>query len=56
MNGDQITLLVVGISTKNGQSKKEQKIYIFMGYLLQGLVTIGEKIGHGASLQNKFIY
>ena len=43
MNGDQITLLVVCISTKNGKSKKEQKRYIFMVYLFKGLVAIGEK-------------
>ena len=41
-NGDQITLLVVGIPTKK-QPKKEPKRYIFMVYLLQVLVAIVEK-------------
>ena len=52
-NGDQITLLVVGIPTINGQSKK--KMYIH-GVSISGLVAIGDKNGHGAPLQNKFIY
>ena len=41
-NGDQITLLVVSIRTKNGQSKKEETryIYILILYLFQVFVTI----------------
>ena len=42
-NPDQITLLVVGIPNKNGQSKKEQERYLFMLHLFQGLVAIGQK-------------
>ena len=38
VNGDQLTLFVISIPTKNGQSKKEQTI--FMVYLLQVCMAI----------------
>ena len=41
-NGDQITLLVVGIPTKK-RPKKEPKRYIVMVYLLQVSVAIVDK-------------
>ena len=51
-NGDQITLLVVGIPTKK-RPKKNRYVIGFFYFKFSG--SCGEKNGHGAPLQNKFI-